>query len=129
MGGGRQTVSRRAIRAGAMLGGAGSAVTSAIASICCIGPLALTLLGVQGAIFAAAFKPYRWYILGASGALLVIAFWMTYQGGARRRGAACGVTAGRATRVVLWVSLAVWVAAAAVNLFVTEFWLKGGGAL
>lgn len=84
---------------------------------------------MNGVILAAAFKPYRWYILAGSFLLLVLAFWGAYRGWRVRPGAACGVSAGRATRVVLWVSVAVWLAAVAVNLFVNEFWLKGGGTL
>ena len=107
------------------MGSAVTALTSAAASVCCIGPLAITLLGVNGVILAAAFKPYRWYILADSFLLLVLAFW----GWRVRPGAACGVRAGRATRLVLWVSATVWLAAVAVNLFVTEFWLKRGWTL
>lgn len=111
------------------MGSAVTALTSAAASVCCIGPLAITLLGVNGVILAAAFKPYRWYILAGSFLLLVLAFRGAYWGWRVRPGAACGVRAGRATRLVLWVSATVWLAAVAVNLFVTEFWLKRGGTL
>ena len=114
---------------GSVGGSAVTALTSAAASVCCIGPLAITLLGVNGVILAAAFKPYRWYILAGSFLLLVLAFWGAYWGWRVRPGAACGVRAGRATRLVLWVSATVWLAAVAVNLFVTEFWLKRGGTL
>jgi hypothetical protein len=100
-----------------------------VASVCCVGPLAITLLGVNGVILAAAFKPYRWYILAASLVLLALAWWGVYRGWRVRPGAACGVRAGRATQVVLWVSVAVWLTAVAVNLFVNEYWLKGGGTL
>ena len=114
---------------GSVVGSAVTALTSAAASVCCIGPLAITLLGVNGVILAAAFKPYHWYILAGSFLLLVLAFRGAYWGWRVRPGAACGVRAGRATRLVLWVSATVWLAAVAVNLFVTEFWLKRGGTL
>ena len=114
---------------GSVVGSAVTALTSAAASVCCIGPLAITLLGVNGVILAAAFKPYRWYILAGSFLLLVLAFRGAYWGWRVRPGAACAVRAGRATRLVLWVSATVWLAAVAVNLFVTEFWLKRGGTL
>ncbi len=114
---------------GSVVGSAVTALTSAAASVCCIGPLAITLLGVNGVILAAAFKPYRWYILAGSFLLLVLAFRGAYWGWRVRPGAACGVRAGRATRLVLWVGATVWLAAVAVNLFVTEFWLKRGGTL
>ena len=114
---------------GSVVGSAVTALTSAAASVCCIGPLAITLLGVNGVILAAAFKPYRWYILAGSFLLLVLAFRGAYWGWRVGPGAPCGVRAGRATRLVLWVSATVWLAAVAVNLFVTEFWLKRGGTL
>ncbi len=120
---------RRGFVTGSIVGSAGAALTSALASVCCIGPLAITLLGVNGVILAAAFKPYRWYILGGSFVLLVLAFWGAYWGWRLRPGVACTARTGRATRVVLWVSVAVWLAAVAVNLFVNEFWLKRGGTL
>lgn len=120
---------KRGLVAGSLVGSAGAAITSALASICCTGPLAITLLGVNGVILAATFKPYRWYILAGSWLLLALAFRGAYRGWRLRPGVACGVRAGRVTRVVLWVSLAIWLAAVAVNLFVSEFWLKRGGTL
>ena len=41
--------------------GAGTALTSAAASICCIAPAGIAILGVNGAILAAGLKPYRPY--------------------------------------------------------------------
>jgi len=122
-------VKRPFYEVGSVVGSAVTALTSAAASVCCIGPLAITLLGVNGVILAAAFKPYRWCILAGSFLLLVLAFRGAYWGWRVRPGAACAVRAGRATRLVLWVSATVWLAAVAVNLFVTEFWLKRGGTL
>jgi hypothetical protein len=122
-------VKRPLYELGSVVGSAVTALTSAAASVCCIGPLAVTLLGVNGVILAAAFQPYRWSILAGSLLLLTLAFWGAYRGWRVRPGAACDARAGRATRLLLWVSLAVWLAAVAVNLFVTEFWLKRGGTL
>src|SRR3989442_1413111 len=122
-------VKRPFYEVGPVVGGAGTALTSAAASVCCIGPLALTLPRVNGGIPAPPVKPYRWSILAGSFLLLVLTFRGAYWGWRVRPGAACGVRAGRATRLVLWVSATVWLAAVAVNLFVTEFWLKRGGTL
>ena len=44
----------RHVPLGSLAGGVVAAVASAAASLCCIGPLALTLLGVNGMILAAA---------------------------------------------------------------------------
>ena len=67
------------LRMGSLTGAASAALGSAAASICCIGPLAITLLGVQGAIVAAGIKPYRWYLLAGSFVLIGLAFWSVYR--------------------------------------------------
>ncbi|MGH7541320.1 MAG: mercuric transporter MerT family protein, partial [Gemmatimonadota bacterium] len=88
---------------GPALGAATAALGSAGASICCLGPLGVTLLGVNGAIFAAGLKPYRGYLLGASLALIGVGFRSFH----RRRsvGAACSTRMTRWTRRALWVSV------------------------
>ncbi|HYR48083.1 MAG TPA: mercuric transporter MerT family protein, partial [Candidatus Polarisedimenticolia bacterium] len=80
-------MSQRLFQAGSLLSGTVAAVTSAAASICCIGPLAIALLGVNGAILAAAFKPYRVYLLSGSLVLLAGAFWSAYRRPPMRHGA------------------------------------------
>ncbi len=104
-----------------MLGGVGGAITSAAASICCIGPAGVALLGVNGAILAAGLKPYRTYLLGGSLLLLASAFWSAY-GRMPRRGA-CPVGASRLVRWSLWLALALWVAAVAVQFAADRYWL------
>src|SRR3989449_11232763 len=91
-------MSKRLFQAGSVVSGTVTALTSAAASVCCIGPLAIALLGVNGAILAAAFKPYRVYLLGGSLMLLAGAFWSAYRRAAPRGGAACPGPAGRLTR-------------------------------
>ena len=66
----------RKLELGSAFGGAAAAATSVAASLCCVGPLALTLLGVNGMILAAGIKPYRGYLLGASLLFLGLAFWV-----------------------------------------------------
>lgn len=117
------------LQAGALFGGATAAVTSFAASICCLGPLAIALLGVNGAILAAAFKPYRFYLDGASFALLAWAFWSTYGRRRVRSGVACAVPRRRWTTVVLWAALALWVIALVTQYLMNRFWLKGGFVL
>jgi hypothetical protein len=112
-----------------LLGAAAGAVTSTAASICCIGPLAIALLGVNGAILAAAFKPYRVYLLSGSLVLLAGAFWSAYRRAAPRGGAACSVQASRWTRIVLWVTLGLWIGAVVIQYLANRLWLKGGVVL
>src|SRR6266853_402450 len=106
-------MSQRLFQAGSLLSGTVAAVTSAAASICCIGPLAIALLGVNGAILAAAFKPYRVYLLSGSLVLLAGAFW----------------SADRRTRILLWVALGLWIGAVVIQYLANRLWLKGGVVL
>ena len=114
---------------GSVVGSAVTALTSAAASVCCIGPLAIALLGVNGAILAAAFKPYRVYLLSGSLVLLTDAFWSAYRRAPPRGGAACPVPVGRRTRLVLWVALGLWIGAVIVQYLANRLWLKGGVVL
>ena len=113
----------RAVPLGSLAGGVVAAVASAAASLCCIGPLALTLLGVNGMILAAGIKPYRWYLLVISLGLLALAFWGTYRPKRSLNGSACPTRAGRVTRLVLWIATAVWLSATAVQFIVPGFGL------
>jgi len=122
-------MTKRLFRATSLLGAAAAAVTSTAASICCIGPLAIALLGVNGAILAAAFKPYRGYLLGASFALLAGSFWSVYGRRRVRDGVACPVPRGSWTKVILWTGVTLWVAALIIQYLANRFWLKGGVVL
>ncbi len=114
----------RFLQIGSLVGSAVAAATSAAASICCVGPLALSLLGVNGAILAAGMKPYRPYLLGASLLVIGYAFWAIY--GRRRKaadGVRCSVRAGRAARSVLWVAATLWVGALLIGFAADRYWL------
>lgn len=82
----------------------GSAV---LASVCCIGPLVLALLGLSGGALLLKFEPYRPYFLVATGLLLAAAFYLTYRrqsAEACAPGAACAVpTSRRKQKVALWI--------------------------
>ncbi len=100
----------RVLEVGSVFGAASSAMGSAAASICCVGPLGVTLLGVQGAIFAAGLKPYRWYLLGGSAVLLGLAFLMIYRP-VSAAGASCSTRVGRWNRITFWTSAGIWITA------------------
>ncbi len=55
-----------------------SLLTAIIASLCCIGPLVVIVLGLGTFGAAAAFQVWRPYLLGATFALLAAAFYLTY---------------------------------------------------
>jgi len=64
-----------ALNLSALAGSASAALTSVASSICCIGPLAITLLGVNGAILGAAIKPYRPILLTVAAMLRAFSYW------------------------------------------------------
>ena len=64
---------------GTSLAGMGAALTAAAASLCCIGPAVVAVVGVGGAVAAAGLKPYRPLLILVSMALLGVGFWLTYQ--------------------------------------------------
>lgn len=108
-----------------LVGAAGSALGSAAAGICCLGPIGISLLGVQGAIFAAGLKPYSGYLLTGSAVLLGIAFWSVYRRPKNRRtnGQSCPSRGGRWTKRILWTSAAVWMGAAVLQFLSPRLWL------
>ena len=110
---------RGVLQLGTVVGAAGASVASAAAAICCVGPLALTLLGVQGMIFAAGIKPYRGYLLGASFLMLATAHWWVRREG--RSGAACSIQGGRWTRTILWLATGVFIAAVLLQVAAAVF--------
>jgi hypothetical protein len=95
------------VQAGAAAGAA-SALVAAIAALCCVGPLAIAVLGVGGAVAAASLKPYRLSLLAVSFILLTAAFWRTYRPFRATTGESCSIVVGRATRIGLWTAAVVW---------------------
>jgi hypothetical protein len=116
-------MNRNVVQAGSLFGGVAGALTSAAAGICCIGPLALTLLGVNGAILAAGIKPYRTYLLAASALLIGLAFWGVYGRRLAVVGANCSVRAGRVAKAVVWFASAIWVSAFLIGFAADRYWL------
>jgi hypothetical protein len=96
-----------------VIGAAGSAATSLLATLCCVGPLGYAVLGAGGVLVAARLQPWRPWTLGATALFLAFGFWSAY----RRRvsvvdGRVCRVRASRAIRWTLWVAAVVTVAVA-----------------
>ncbi len=113
-------MNKRLFEIGSVTGATGSALASAAASICCVGPIAITLLGVQGAIWAAGVKPYRYYLLGGAALFIVVAYWIAYRPPRFIAGASCATGGGRFTKITLWTSAAVWAAALALNIAIDQ---------
>ena len=118
---------QRILDFGTTFGSIAAGITSTAASICCIGPIAIAILGVNGAILAAGIKPYRIYLLAASLLMLGFAFWRLYRPHARADAQACPVGTGRWSRVILWSASALWVLAVVIQVAADRYWLSGIG--
>ncbi|MBI2118479.1 MAG: cation transporter [Elusimicrobia bacterium] len=57
----------------------GAVLSSALASVCCLGPIVLVGLGIGGAGLAAGLSQYRHFFLCLTTVLLGIAFYLTYR--------------------------------------------------
>ena len=94
----------------------GSAISiSAIASfigLCCIGPWAVALFGVSGAIAMARWQPIRPYLLGLALVMLGWAFWRIY-GPHRQRLCEAGLCA---LKPSIYLQISLWLAAVLVVL-------------
>lgn len=99
----------------------GAIVAALAASACCILPAILAIVGASGVGLAAAIEPYRPILLGVTGVLLAIGFYVTYR---RPRAVAvtgdsadaCGCEkpkAARAGKVMLWIATVIAVVFAA----------------
>ncbi len=98
---------------GAVLAGFG-------ASLCCIVPVAVAVLGVGSAAIGAQLEPLRPYLLVLTFGLLGIAFFREYRSEPCESGKECSVPGGRThQRVILWI-------VAAITLAITTFPYYGG---
>ena len=84
--------------------GFGAVLTALGASLCCILPLAVALLGVGSAAVAARFEPLRPWMAGATVLLLGFAFYQAYRPEECKEGDECDRSARRRRqRTILWV--------------------------
>ena len=97
--------------AGSAAGGFGGALAAIFASLCCIGPASVALLGAGGAL-AAQLGPYRSALLIVSAGLVSFGLWRAYGHRILVNGQLCPIRIGRLTRSVLWIAALVWLAAA-----------------
>lgn len=92
--------------AGTTNGAIGLSVIASFIGLCCIGPWAVALFGVSGAITMARLDFLRPYILGVAAVMLAWAFWRVYR---TQRVCADGTCA---TGPSLWLKSTLWFAAA-----------------
>lgn len=98
-----------------------SVLTAIIASLCCIGPLAATLLGIGSFGVAAYFEAWRPYLLVLTFALLAAAFYFTY----RKREVACADGTCKVASAPRWNKVLLWIATVVVILFTTFPYYSG----
>jgi copper chaperone CopZ len=82
----------------------GGIVTAVVASLCCIGPVVLTLLGIGSIGAFAVFERYRPYLVGATLLLLGAAFYFTY----RKREVQCADGTCKVEQTGKWNKIGVW---------------------
>lgn len=93
--------------------GAGAVLSAALASMCCILPVALGSVGLSGALLSTFFEPLRPYFLVLSAVLLAVGFYFAFRKPAE--GQACGTgpsRLARASRPMLFVAALTTVALA-----------------
>lgn len=82
----------------------GAVIAAFGASLCCVLPVAVALLGVGSAALGAKLEPLRPYFLVLTTVLLGLAFWQAYRTRECEEGEACAVESRRHRyRVALWV--------------------------
>lgn len=102
---------------------AGTVVAAVGASLCCILPVAVAVLGVGSAALGAQLEPLRPYFLVLTFGILGFAFYRAYRPEPCESGQACAVPASRGRqRLLLWI-------VAAVALALTTFPYYAGSLL
>ncbi len=92
---------------------AGSILSALLASLCCIGPVVFSVIGAGSLGFAAAFEPYRPYLLVLTIIFLGAGFYFTY----RKREVQCEDGTCRVETASKWNKLLLWVAAIVALVF------------
>lgn len=84
----------------------GAVITAIIASLCCIGPIAVAMIGVGSIAAFSIFWDFRPYLIGLTIVLLGIAFYLTY----RKREIVCEDGTCKFESASKWSKGAVWLA-------------------
>jgi len=94
----------------------GSILAAILASLCCIGPVAVALLGVGSIGAFTAFESFRPYLIEVTALLLGTAFYMTY----RKREVQCEDGTCKVQSAGKWNKISVW-GATLIAVFVLGF--------
>ena len=101
--------------------GVGTVLAAVGASLCCILPVAVVVLGVGSAALGAKLEPFRPYLLGLTVVLLGTAFYQVYKPNREEcaPGQSCAVSVGqRWQRIIVWVVAILALAVAAFPYYV-----------
>jgi len=91
--------------------GLGAMLAAVGASLCCILPIAVAVLGAGSAAFAARVEPLRPWLMGFTALLLGFAFYRAYRPEACAPGGTCAVPVRRRrSRIMLWIVAVIAVA-------------------
>lgn len=82
----------------------GGVITAIVASLCCIGPVFVALLGVGSIGAFAVFESYRPYLIGVTVVLLGVAFYVVY----RKREVQCDDGTCKIEDAGRWNKIGVW---------------------
>jgi len=85
-------------------GAIGASVFASFIGLCCIGPWAVVLFGVPGAVTMARWAPLRPYIIGVAAVLLAWAFWRAYRPQENCDDGTCPTAPSTWLKVMLWVA-------------------------
>jgi len=95
-----------------MTGGAiGLGAVATFIGLCCIGPWAVALFGVPGAVYLARFEPARPYVLSIAALMIAWAFWRVYRPRKACEDGTCEAGASKWLKIFLWFALVLLIAA------------------
>ena len=86
-------------------GAIGISAAASFIGLCCIGPWAVVLFGVSGAVTMARWAPFRPYIIAVAAVMLAWAFWLVYRPQPVCEDGSCP------TGPSIWLKVMLWVAA------------------
>ena len=85
-------------------GAIGISVFASFIGLCCIGPWAVVLFGVSGAVTMARWAPVRPYIVGVAAVMLAWAFWRVYRPQPVCEDGSCPTGPSNWLKAMLWVA-------------------------
>ena len=85
-------------------GAIGISVFASFIGLCCIGPWAVVLFGVSGAVTMARWAPVRPYIVGVAAVMLAWAFWRVYRPQPICEDGSCPTGPSNWLKAMLWVA-------------------------